>query len=55
MILIYLAPLVMLIGLMMFFAVKNNANVKQIGFAMFCCGLLVTLYFTGARGPYHLP
>lgn len=55
MVIIYLAPLVMLVGLVMFFAVKNNADLKRIGEHMFWCGLLATLLAVGLGRAFHLP
>lgn len=52
---IYLAPLVALIGLVLFLAVRNNGDVREIGKIMFFCGLLVTLMFLAGGRAYHLP
>ena len=40
---IYLSLLVAIIGLIMFFAAKNNPDVKQVGYVMFWTGLLAFL------------
>lgn len=54
---IYLAPLVALIGLLMYgYASSPNGNPKlaRIGEIMFACGLLVTL-FTMSAGNFKIP
>jgi Na+/phosphate symporter len=49
---IYLAPLVALIGLLLF-ALAKTPDPKEIGRIMFFCGLLVTL-MTSANGSYKI-
>jgi len=52
---IYLAPLVALIGLVLYFAVKNNGEVKEVGRIMFFCGLFISLLLLAGGRAYHLP
>lgn len=52
---IYLAPLVALIGLVLYFAVKSNGEVKEVGRIMFFCGLFITLMLLAGGKAYHLP
>ena len=52
---IYLAPLVALIGLVLYFAVKNNGEVKEVGRIMFFCGLFIALMLLAGGRAYHLP
>ena len=40
---IYLPFLVCIIGVLLYFAVKNNGELKEVGRIMFWTGLLVTL------------
>lgn len=40
---IVLSALIALIGVVMFFAVKTNADLKRVGEIMFFCGLLAFL------------
>ncbi len=49
MIVIYLAPLVMLIGLVLFFTSRTNGDLKEIGRIMFAFGLLATLLALSAH------
>lgn len=55
MLIIYLAPLVALIGLVMYLAVKNNGDMKEVGRVMFFCGLLATLMLFASEHAYRLP
>lgn len=52
---IYIAPLVAVIGLVLYFAVKSNAEVKEVGRIMFFCGLLVFLMMLSGGKAIHLP
>ncbi len=50
---VYLAPLIAVVGLIIYLAVNNNAKVMRIGEIMFFCGLLATLFLlTG--GAFHV-
>jgi Na+/phosphate symporter len=50
---IYLSPLVALIGLLMY-GFASNPKLVRIGEIMFACGLLATL-FTMSAGSFRLP
>jgi hypothetical protein len=51
---IYLPLLVSLIGLVLYFAVKTNAEVKEVGRLMFACGLLATLFAMSSGAWVHV-
>ena len=44
-----LSILVSIIGVIIYFAVKNNADLKEVGRIMFAFGLLVALFQLGAQ------
>lgn len=52
---IYLAPLITLVGLILYFAAKNNGDIKEAGRIMFFCGLLATLLVLAGGHAYRLP
>lgn len=50
---IYLVPLVAVIGLVIYLLAKNNAEAKEIGRILFFCGVFVTLWMLGTGG-FHI-
>ena len=48
-VILYLAPLVALIGLIMYLAIRSNGEVKQVGLIMFGVGLLASLILWGGH------
>lgn len=53
--LLYLAPLVALIGLIMFLVARTNPDLKRIGEIMFFCGLLASLLLFGSAHGLRIP
>jgi len=51
---IWLAPLVMLIGLLAY-ALSSNGKVSELGRVAFACGLLVSLFEFAGHAAYRLP
>lgn len=50
---IYLSPMVCLVGLLVYIFV-DKPKASQVGFAMFCCGLLAALFqFAGKSFGIH--
>lgn len=52
---VYLSVLVMVVGLVLFFAVRNNSDVRRVGEWMFVVGLLVTLLSTIGQHAIRIP